>query len=908
MTFSRFIRICRQRLRSLFQKEQLDDHLDQELLFHLEQLERENIESGMSVDEARREARRALGNTAVFKEECRDERRVSWYHDFLQDVRYGVRMMRKHPGFTAVAAISLALGIGGNTAILNVGRALLRGDLPLPDADQLMIVRMVSEHNPQESGQASVPDYVAWSERNRTFEAMGASIANQQDLGADDLSVVPERLFGQAVTPSLFDTLRVQPQLGRLFLDEESQIGIAAPVIILSHQLWERRFAGDPGILGKQIRLNGRNLKVIGVMPPGFWYPNENSEFWVPLAFTRFQLEGSARLFTVTARLKAGVTREQAQADVDGISAQLLQDFPDRHRGWRAWVVPVREYWFGWARRPLLTLEAAVIVVLLIACANVSTLLLARVPARQPEIVMRRMMGAGRARIVRQFLTESLLLSVMGGALGVLMAWWGVRILEGLEPPVGRIPISGLGQNSGILGLAALLSVISSLLFGFLPALVAFSSGADIRQVSVHRRRGGLSGVLVSTQIGLALILLISSGLLINSFVRLTFDDRGFDPKGILTFEYRVPLQEYLNSFGSYRGMPSMNITPPTPAIHRVYESLKALPGAESVAGSSVPPVNGLALPKATLHIEGRHVPETASERAAAEVFYFLVTDNFFETMRTPILRGRDFDTTDTRSMPWVAVINETMANRFWPGEDPIGKHFTIDAVFGERPREVIGVVRDIALRYVRNGPQEAVAYTLYLQQPERYEGFNANMFGQMTFFIRSDQNPSSLALMAQGAVAEVDPDRPLANIRTMAESVSGSLRTFRYYVSALGVFAFMATILAAVGVYGVMSSAVSQRTREIGIRIALGATARDIVGMVGGRALRLVAIGVFWGFLGAVMLTRLLEAQLWGITPTDPATFAAVIALLIGVSFAACFVPARRAMRVDPTEALRMD
>src|SRR5262245_15392176 len=538
MTFSRFIRICRQRLYSLFRKEQLDDQLDQELLFHQEQLERENLEAGMGADEARREARRALGNAAVYKEECRDERRVSWYHDFLRDVRYGARTMRKHPAFTAIAAISLALGIGGNAAILNVAGTLLLGNLPLPDAERLVIIQTVSTQNRQQTLPASVPDYMAWKERNRTFESMGASIPVQLDLGGDDVGFAPERLFGQAVTPSLLDTLRVQPQLGRLFVNEESQLEMTAPVVILSHRVWQRRVAGDPGILGKQIRLNGRNLKVIGVMPAGFVYPNENSEFWVPLAFTRFQLAASARLFTVTGRLKAGTSWEQAQADIGGIAAQLQSEFPDRQNGWKASVVPLREYWFGWVRRPLLIFEGGVILVLLIACANVSTLLLARVPARQPEIAVRLLMGAGRGRIVRQFLTESLLLSLMGGALGVVIARWGMTSLEGLQPPPGRILISGLSQNTGMVGLAALLSVLSSLLFGFLPALVAFSSGTDPGQASVHRRRGNLSGILVSAQVGLALILLISSGLLVNSFVRLVLDDRGFDPKGILTLHY----------------------------------------------------------------------------------------------------------------------------------------------------------------------------------------------------------------------------------------------------------------------------------------------------------------------------------------------------------------------------------
>jgi len=908
MTFSRLIRISQQRLQSLFRKERLDDQLDQELLFHLEQLEKENIERGMSPSAARRAARRTLGNMTLIKEECRGQRRVSWYYDFCQDVRYSFRMMRKHPVATAIVIMALALGIGANTAILNVGSAFFWGDLPLPDSHQLVLVRTIPPDNPGQLNHAMVPDYVSWKERNEAFESMGVSIASQQDFGGESTGSAPERLVGQAVTPSLFDTLKVQPQVGRLFVAEEAQTDQPAPVIVLSDRLWQRRFAGDPDIVGKEIRLNGRSLKVIGVMPRGFWYPIEKAEFWVPLAFTRFQLKGSARLFAVTGRLKDGVTLDQAQADIDRITARREREVPHPQKVWNARVVPLREYWLGWVRQPLLTLEAAVILVLLIVCAYVSTLLLARVPAWQPEIAVRLRMGVGRSRIVLQFLTESLLLSLIGGALGVFIARFGIRSLEALQPPPGSIGISGLARGGGVLGLAALLSIVSSLLFGFLPALVASSSGSDIRQVTVHQRKGALSGILVSAQIGLALILLVSSGLFLNSFVRLVLDDRGFNPKGMLTFQYRIPVEDYLHRLESYRGMPAMEVTPPTPAIQRVYEKLKQLPGAESVAGSSVPPLNALLLPTATLQIEGKPVPTSPSERAAANVVYFFVTDNFFETMKTQVLRGRDFDVRDSGSTPWVTVINETMAERFWPGENPIGKHFTVDAASGERPREVIGVVRDLALRYVRTGPPPAVAYTLYLQQPERYEGFNAGMFGEMTFIVRSDQDPAIVAAAARRMVAQIDPNRPITNIQTMTEAVGGNIMsTRRYYVVALAAFALMAMVLAAVGVYSVMSSSVSQRAKEMRIRMAMGERARDIVALVGVRALWPVAVGLLFGVFGSLFLTRWFDGQLWGIRPNDPATFAAVIAVLIVVSAGTCLISARRALRVSYSRRIKL-
>ncbi len=893
MTLSRLIHICARRLRSLFRRERLDDELDRELTFHREQLELENLEAGMSAEEAKTEARRALGNLAKFKEECRDERRVSWLYDFSQDVRYGLRMMRKHPGFTALASLALALAIGGNAAVLNIGTSLLWGRLPVPDDGRVVVVQSFAARNPLFGGPASVPDYVAWRDNNTVFESIGTSIASTQDLAGDQRNPLPERIAGQAVTPSLFHVLRVQPRLGRVFREDESPLdSAAAPVVILSHQLWQRRFGGDIGIVGREIRMNGRRLQVIGVMPRGFFYPNENSDFWVPLTFTRFQLQASASLFMVTARLKPATTMRDVQLDLRRIAAQ-------NPSGQAARAIPLRQQWFSWMQGPLELLESALILVLVVACANVSTLLLARVPARQPEIIMRLLLGAGRGRIVRQFLTESLLLSLIGGTMGVFIAKWGVTRLESLPHTPGGISIAGMGLNAGIFGYAVLLSILSTLLFGFLPSVVAFSSANDARQATAHRKPGNLSSILVAAQVGLALMLLASSGLLLNSLVRLLLDDRGFDPSGVITFQYRVPVGDYLRGLGSYRGLPSADIEPPTQLMQRVYERLRALPGADSVAGASAPPVNGIVPPTAVLQVEGRP-PEST--------YYFLVTDNFFATLKTPVLQGRDFNRSDTSSTPWVAVINRTLAERLWPGENPLGKHFTVDAKSGERSREVIGVVQDVPLRFIRTGPPQAVAYSLYLQQPERYEGLNAGSFGQMNFFIRSHEDRESLVSAARRAVAEVDPSRPISNIQTMSDFVGDTMKTRSYYVSALSAFAFMATLLAAAGIYGTMSSAVSQRTREIGIRIAMGATASDILKLVGARAFRLVTVGLLAGLAITLACARMLAPLLWGITPTDPATFVGVILLLVGVSAVACFLPVRQAMRVEPTEALRMD
>jgi len=557
---------------------------------------------------------------------------------------------------------------------------------------------------------------------------------------------------------------------------------------------------------------------------------------------------------------------------------------------------------------PLLTLEAAVALVLLIACANVAGLLLARGTVRHRQIALRVALGARRGRIIRQLLTESVLLSLVGGALGVLVAWGGLRALVAMSPPPGAPRIAEVGLNLPMLGVLALLSVGTGLLFGVVPALagsqrdLTVSLNESARGTGTRPGRHRLREILVAAQIALALVLQIGSGLLMNSFLRLAGRDLNFDPEGLLTFEFRIPWQHYLHRVGSYHDFPYFEIRPP-PALtmERVFNKLREVPGAASVAGSSFPPVNSLIVPTVAVAIEGQH----ERGRHALSVAYFLVTPNFFATMNAPLVRGRDFSDLDTASAPWVAIVNESTARRFWPGADPIGKRFTFDVVPEERPREVVGVVRDIPIRSRQTGP-EPVIYASYLQQPSRYRNPWANMFGQMTFVLRSSADPMSLVPAARRAVAQIDPNRPLANVATVEQYLGE--RRFRYYVLVLGVFALAATGLAAIGVYGVMAYAVAQRTHEIGIRMALGASASEVVNLVGRRAVWLISTGVVLGLAGSLALTRLIASQLWGVTPTDPATFAGVSLLLALVALLACVVPTRRALAVDPTFALRSD
>jgi predicted permease len=905
MMLARLFRVSRHRVRSLAATEQLDRDLNRELAFHLEQLTLENTTDGMTEQGARDAARRAIGNIPLLEEQCRDHRRTGWLRDLRQDALHGLRLLRKNPGFTAVAIASLALGIGANTAVLGVMDRVLLGALPFPNADRLVVVRSVALENPGLLSHSSIPDYLAWKEQAQRFDSIGVSIADRKDFGSGEDGSPPERIQGQAVSPGLFRALGIQPMLGRVFTDAEAENEHPAPVIVISHSLWQRHFASDPRILNQTVRMSGATLTIIGVMPPGFAFPVEAAEYYVPIGINQFQRRGTVRLFQVTARLKDGATIEQAQADLEPVAIELARELPEGYKGWGVRIVPLRDYFLGWAKRPLFMLESAVGLVLLIACANVATLLLARASVRGPEISMRLALGAGRSRIVRQLLTESVLLSLLGGALGVLVAQWGLQGLLAMTPPPGALHIASVGLNPRTLAVAMALSLSAGLLFGAAPA-IAFrwnlASSLKKSGAGLHVLRGGL----VAAQISLALVLLVGSGLLIHSFVRIMGEDLNFDPTGLLTFEYRIS-QTYVHNLGSFHGAPYAGIDPtPLPRVQRVFERLRTLPGATAVAGISQPPMNSLVPTRMAVLVEGRPAPETEMDRNALNAGYFFVTPSFFATMKTPLVRGRDFNEHDNESAQWVAIVNETAARRFWPNEDPLGKRFTLDVVAGEQPREVIGVVRDIPIR--RLFPVEPVVYTSYLQQSPHYQGPSANMFGQMTFLLRSSANPMSLASVARQAVADADPEVPIASVVTMEQQAGSDTLNRRYYMLVFAVFASAATILAAIGVYGVVAYAVAQRTREIGIRMALGAKARNVVLLVGGRALLMIAAGLAAGLAGSLALARLIRSQLWGVSPTDPTTFAGVSLLLAFVAMVACCAPLRNATKVDPAATLRVE
>jgi putative ABC transport system permease protein len=829
-----------------------------------------------------------------------------------QDVVYGFRMLMKKPGFTAIAAFSLALGIGANTAIFSLVNTVLLSSLNYRDPTRLVMIETTPPGHPETSEPATVPDFIAWKEQSRSFVNIGAGDVDGLDLGVAENGRAPERLEGEGFSPGVFEILGVRPLLGRTFTADEDAIGSPAPVLLISHRLWQRRFASDPNIAGKTIRTGTQTLTIIGVMPPDFHLSDENADFWQPLVINRFQLQGSGPYLNVVARLKPGVSTEQAQEEIKSIADQLARNFPTRDKGRGVRVEPLHDALFGWMKQPLGMLEGVVAFVLLIACANVAGLQLARGATRQTEVAVRAALGAGRWRIVRQFLVESVMLSLLGGILGAILAWAGLRLLIAISPPWFPL-LQHIGINAWVLAFTAALSVLAGVAFGVVPALQA--SRPNLVASLKEAGRGSMSGLarqrfrgaLVAGQIALALILLAGAGLMINSFFRLTGAELGSNPSGVITFDFDFPVSQYAKMVGTYNNFPLLAISPiPAQNFDRLYQRIQGLPSVQSAAGSVYPLMQG-GEDKMTFSIAGRPVPQNDSERNAMSAVFYPVTAGLFTTLRVPLLRGRDFTARDSAAAPWVTVINQTMARTFWPNEDPIGKQLTLDLVPDERPRQIVGIVGDVKVSRFQTTPQ-AVMYVPHAQRPPHYRGPYQWTRAYMSYLIRPSGDMKTLIPELRKAAAEIDPSRPIGKFRTMEDVLAEQVQEPRYYTLLLSIFAGVATLLATVGIYGVMAHSVAQRTREIGIRMALGAHWRDVIQLVMWNALLLIGTGVLAGLCGSLALTRLIATRLWGVTPTDPATFASVAVLLAVVALLATLIPAYRAVRVDPTIALRYE
>ncbi len=796
-----------------------------------------------------------------------------------QDLRFGFRMLAKSPGFTAVAVLTLALGIGANTAIFSVVNAVLLRPLDYSDPDQLYVLW---GHHPQIGREvASLPDFVDWREQNQSFEDLAAMSRRSMNLTGRGEA---ERVIGARVSASLFPLLRVETIRGRAFSPEEDRPG-AERVAILSHGLWQRRFGSDPAFVGETITLDGESYAVIGVAPPEFQFPGR-VEVWIPLAMEVDPTERRGDFLLVLGRLKPGVTQEQAQAEMTTIAQRLEQQYPNSNTKWGIEIVSLHEQVVGNIRPALLVLLGAVGFVLLIACANVANLLLARAAAREKEIAVRAALGAGRGRLVRQLLTESLLVAIIGGALGLLLALWGIDILLALNPD--DVPrLSGVGVDGWVLGFTLGISLLTGILFGLVPAVQISrpdlheslkeggrTSGGSLR----HRTRH----ILVVAEVALALVLLIGAGLMIRSFDRLQRVSPGFNPENLLTMRISLPPAKYperqhvLNFFD------------------QLLERVRSLPGVQSASTIDNPYIGGGGNYLSFI-VEGQPTPPL-DQVVDAQVRS--VTPGFHRMLGVPLLRGRSLTGQDGPGNRLVCVINETMARRYFPDRDPLGQRVAFDGPDGQpRWREIVGVVGD-----VRQGGLDAEPYPEILL-PEAQRTIPA-----ITLMVRTANDPHTLAGAVRGEVQAMDPDQPVYAVRTMDDIMKASVAQRRFNMLLLGSFAAVALLLAAVGIYGVISYSVSRRTHELGIRMALGAQPRDIFKLVVGQGMVLVVIGVGIGLAASFGLTRFLSSLLFEVSTTDPATFAGVSLLLAAVALLACYIPARRATRVDPLVALRYE
>ncbi len=802
----------------------------------------------------------------------------------LHDFRYALRMMLKSPGFTAVAVMALALGIGANSAIFSVVNVTLLRPLPYEDPDRLVI--MWEKAKMMDTSVAYL-NFVDWRDQNQVFEKIAASRRDSFNLTGRDQ---PERLQGRMVSADFFSTFGIKPALGRDFLADEDRVG-ATPVVILDYGFWQRRFGGDPSILGNQLTLNNKNFTVIGITSQTFQY-GSGADLFVPLGqwADQYQERGNHPGIYVVARLRPGVTEDEARAGMNAIQERLGQQYPQSNAERQIHLTSLYKDTVGDIQPMLLVLLGAVAFVLLIACANVANLLLARSAVRQKEIAIRTALGASRWRIIRQLLTESVLLGLIGGAFGLLIAMWGTDFLASSIPDdIPRLRQASIDYS--VLGFTLLVSVVTGIVFGLVPALQASSltlseslkEGDRGSTGSRHRVRGAL----VIAEVALALVLLIGAGLMIESLLKLGDIRPGFDQKNLLTMQLSL-------SVGKDDGKKVADF------FDRLERNVQSLPGVESVSFSNGLPFAGAS--ETSFLIEGRPAPEAGQANMA--VFY-LVSSDYFKTMDIPLLKGRYFSRQDNKDSPFVAIIDEDLAATYFPGEDPIGKQFVSKAP-GIPNFEIVGVVKHVK-HYGLDGevPVQAQLYYAFEQIPDQ---FLAMVASNMNLTVRSSGDLMSLAGAVREQVIATDSNQPVYDVKTMEQRLDESIATQRFSMFLMSIFAALALVLASVGIYGVMSYSVTQRTHEIGIRMALGAETRDIVKMVVGQGMTLAGTGVIVGLGAAFGLTRLMTTLLYGVSATDPLTFGSISLLLAIVALAACYIPARRATRVDPMIALRYE
>jgi predicted permease len=888
----RLVNTLRALISTLFRRTGVEQEMDEEMRAHIERRAEELERSGVAREEAERRARIEFGGVERFKEECREERGGMWPETVWNDVKFGLRMLRKSPGFTATAVLTLALGIGANTAVFSVVNAVVLRPLPYGKLDRLVIVKEWIPKAVPDPIPVCAPDVVQIQRENQTFEALAGFKGDEFDFDAGE---EPRRVHVDRVSASLFSVLGAQPAIGRAFAAEEDQPGHL--VAILSNGFWERQFASNREVIGRSVTLNRRPYVVIGVMPRGMVFPlagmdqGEVADIFVPMAFTAEELAGVGDNFnySVVGRLKAGVSVAQASADLEGIARHIEETYPAEIRSQfelSAVVLPLTEQVVGKVRPLLLLLLGAVGFVLLIGCINIGNLLLARATDREREIAVRLALGASRWRLLRQLMAESMLLTVTGAGAGLAFAYWTTDVLVALMPK--DIPLfHEVGVNTPVLGFTLGLAVLTGLVFGILPAVSR--SRADVNGALKEGGRTGMQGLeqhglrgaLVVTEVALAMVLLVGAGLLLRSFQRVVETDPGFRPERVLTASLNLPESQYKEDAQTKS------------FYQQLMRRLQQMPGAKTVGAST-----DLPLESGWTHLftpEGYQPPPGANLNRCN---HSVILGDYLQAMGVPLIRGRYFTEQDNENSVKVLIVSESLAKRYWPKEDAIEKRLKWGTAESKDPwLTIVGVVGDVKPRGLDMETTQHT-YEPYLQLPG----------SGMNVAVRTSVEPESMAAQLRRTVWSVDPELAVARLRTMEEVIRESTSPRRFSLLLLGSFALLALVLAAIGIYGVISYAVVRRVHEIGIRMALGAQERDVMKLVLKQSMAQLGAGIAIGIAGALAVTRLLGSLLYGVRPTDPTTIGGVVVLLAGVAVAASLIPARRAMKVDPMVALRYE
>ena len=872
-----------QRLYNVFRPGSAGSQLDRELSTHLALLEDDFIRQEMPVDQAGLAGRRRFGGVDQPKEQHRDARSFVWVEDLGRDIRYAVRALARTPGFAVAAVLTLAIGIGGSTAVFSLIEAVLLRPLPVPDADRVVMVYMDASKFGFARGDVSPVVYGAWASQNDVFDALAASAefgAVLQNNGE------PLRISGRRVGRSLFDVLGAHALVGRTFLPSEDQPG-GPNVVVLSFGLWQRRFGGDPSLVGRSIVINNSPYLVVGVMPKTFQFLEDYVGLWVPAAFTPEELTNDAHYLAVAGRMKPGLSDSGVRANLDTIGARAVQRLRERRYPPRAVVVSLKDAVSGGARTPMLVLLAAVGVVLLITSANLASLLLARAATRGHEIALRGALGASRGRVIRQLLTESAVLAASGLILGIVLARWSLGFLEQLVPPAMTL-FTSPSLNGATLAVAAAVSVATGLLFGLAPALtMTRPSLTDALKGSGRNTPGGQHsrGLFVVAEVAMTLVLLVAAGLLLQTFYRMRYADLGVRPEGLLTLRTTLPQDRYEDF-------------PRRVAFYdRVLDGVQRLPGVVSAGYTTSVP----------LEWKGGTNQFTIESRAPVEGMVYdanhrQVSEGYLKAIGTTLVRGRYFQATDTERSTPVVIVNQSMARKYWPGGDPVGQRIAIDhGTWAEPWLTVVGVVGDVRQMGLETPPRPEM-YFPYRQvdtQP---------WFAPRDLVVRTTKDPMDLVGDIKQVVHSIDPEQPVSNIRTLDEVLDEDVASRRVGTTLLTAFAGFALVLAVVGIYGVIAYFVAQHVPEMGVRIALGAQRHDILRLVVWKGLTLALMGVLLGVVLSVVVTRLMASLLYGVGATDVATFAGGSVLLLLLAFVASYLPARRATSVDPIVALRAE